>query len=64
MYISLNHEIAASGSHSFALQIDVTSLGGGSTFFGHLWGWGNNFFGQLGDNTNINRSMPLLIGPK
>jgi alpha-tubulin suppressor-like RCC1 family protein len=57
-------EIAAGGSHSFALQIDVTNIGGGSLFFGQLWGWGNNFFGQLGDNTNINQSMPLLIGPK
>ena len=26
---------------------------------GNLWVWGNNFYGQLGDNTTINRSSPV-----
>jgi alpha-tubulin suppressor-like RCC1 family protein len=29
---------------------------------GALFGWGRNNYGQLGDNTNINRSSPVLIG--
>jgi alpha-tubulin suppressor-like RCC1 family protein/translation initiation factor IF-1 len=26
-----------------------------------LWGWGNNFYGQLGQNNNIHRSSPVQI---
>lgn len=26
-----------------------------------LWGWGNNFWGQLGQNNNIHRSSPVQI---
>jgi len=29
---------------------------------GTLWAWGSNSFGQLGDNTFINRNAPLQIG--
>jgi alpha-tubulin suppressor-like RCC1 family protein len=26
---------------------------------GQLWGWGNNGFGQLADNTSVNKSSPV-----
>ena len=43
--------IAANGSiHSLALQSDGT-----------VWTWGDNFYGQLGDGTNIEKSIPEAI---
>jgi alpha-tubulin suppressor-like RCC1 family protein len=27
----------------------------------NLWSWGNNSWGQLGDNTNVNKSIPTLV---
>jgi alpha-tubulin suppressor-like RCC1 family protein len=29
---------------------------------GTLWAWGRATFGQLGDNTSINKSSPIQIG--
>ncbi len=29
---------------------------------GTLWAWGYNWFGQLGDNTNTDRSVPTRVG--
>lgn len=29
---------------------------------GSLWSWGNNFYGQLGQNNTINRSSPVQLG--
>jgi alpha-tubulin suppressor-like RCC1 family protein len=29
---------------------------------GTLWAWGDNFSGQLGDNTNITKSTPVQVG--
>ena len=29
---------------------------------GTLWGWGGGIYGQLGDGTNLNRSLPIQIG--
>jgi len=29
---------------------------------GTLWTWGNNYFGQLGDGTTINRAVPTQVG--
>jgi alpha-tubulin suppressor-like RCC1 family protein len=28
---------------------------------GTVWGWGGNFFGEIGDGTTINRSSPVLV---
>jgi alpha-tubulin suppressor-like RCC1 family protein/phosphodiesterase/alkaline phosphatase D-like protein len=42
--------IAAGGSHSFALCSDGT-----------LAAWGNNDYGQLGDNTSTSRSLPVAV---
>jgi len=43
--------IAAGGNHTVALQTD-----------GSLWAWGDNTYGQIGNNTNINQAMPVKIG--
>jgi alpha-tubulin suppressor-like RCC1 family protein len=37
--------------HTVALKTD-----------GSLWTWGSNVYGQLGDNTNTNRNMPVQVG--
>lgn len=54
-----------------------TTAGGGSTWSevtignqymvavktdGTLWSWGDNYFGQLGDNTNTPKSSPIQVG--
>ena len=47
-----NWTVVGSGSyHSFGIQADGT-----------LWAWGRNNFGQLGDNTTINRLTPVQVG--
>jgi len=50
-------------SHN-ALQTTI-SAGGGHTMVissdGNLWGWGNNFAGQVGDGTTDNHHAPVLI---
>jgi alpha-tubulin suppressor-like RCC1 family protein len=28
---------------------------------GTVWAWGNNFYGQLGDGTNVNRTTPVQV---
>ena len=43
-------DISLANSHAIAIK-------GGT-----LWGWGLNVYGQLGDGTNINRSLPIQIG--
>jgi alpha-tubulin suppressor-like RCC1 family protein len=60
----------ASGTNTWA-QVDCgTTIGGGSTATasgstaavktnGQLWMWGKNNYGQLGDNTTINKSSPV-----
>lgn len=47
--------VATGGHHTVAIKTDNPS--GGT-----LWAWGNNFYGQLGDGTNINRATPVQIG--
>jgi len=43
-------QISAGGAHSAALRA------GGSA-----WSWGRNLYGQLGDNSNTNRSSPVSV---
>lgn len=42
--------IAAGAQHSLALKSDGT-----------VWAWGNNYWGQLGDGTNINTEFPVQV---
>lgn len=35
---------------------------GGITTDGYLWMWGSNEYGQIGDDTSISRTSPVLIG--
>ena len=45
--------ISANAAHSLALKSDGT-----------VWSWGYNFYGQLGNNTTTNSSIPLqVLGP-
>ena len=48
---------AAGGSHTVARKREGLTNPGGS-----IWAWGNNFKGQLGDGTIINRLSPVQIG--
>ncbi|WP_068468395.1 PKD-like domain-containing protein [Candidatus Protochlamydia phocaeensis] len=43
--------IEAGGNFSLALKADGTA-----------WAWGDNTFGQLGNGTNINSSIPIQVG--
>lgn len=43
--------VSAGNQHSLAINAN-----------GELWGWGANFWGQLGDNTTIDRYVPIRIG--
>ncbi len=50
-----NVQVVAGNGHNIVVKSDGT-----------LWSWGNNEFGQLGDGTGTNRSLPvqvLLAGP-
>lgn len=48
-------------------QIKFVAISSGNSFSiaiakdGTLWSWGDNFYGQLGDGTKINRSYPKKI---
>ena len=42
--------VAAGEYHSLALKSDGT-----------VWGWGDNEFGQVGDNTTVSRSTPVQV---
>ena len=45
-------KISVSNTHSLAIKTDGT-----------LWSWGSNFYGELGDSTNVNnRTIPTQIG--
>jgi alpha-tubulin suppressor-like RCC1 family protein len=46
--------IFAGGSNGGEFSIGITNLG-------RLWGWGNNTFGQLGDNSVTGRATPVSV---
>lgn len=46
-------QIAAGGSTSAALRDDLTN--------NIVWVWGYNYFGQVGDGTNIDKSVPTVV---
>ena len=54
-------------SHVFGLEhmIDIAAGSRGHSIAlhsnGSLWAWGNNMFGQLGDGTQTNRSIPVQV---
>ena len=52
------YKIVKSSSGFFTTQTSVFATKTNGT----LWGWGNNQFGSVGDNTVINRSSPVQIG--
>ena len=41
-------QVACGFRHTAAIKTDGT-----------LWGWGTNYYGELGDNTAVNRSIPI-----
>ncbi|VXB27790.1 conserved hypothetical protein [Flavobacterium sp. 9AF] len=43
-------DVSDGWNHTIALKTDGT-----------LWGWGNNEYGQLGDNTTVNKPIPTQI---
>jgi len=43
-------QVSAGGNHSLGVRANGTA-----------WGWGRNIFGQLGDNTTIERSSPVSV---
>ena len=45
-----NGAIAGGGQHSLALKNDGT-----------VWTWGDNEYGQLGNNTNANSNVPVQV---
>jgi alpha-tubulin suppressor-like RCC1 family protein len=49
-YLSKVTAIAAGGNHSLALNEDK-----------QVWAWGANAFGQLGDDTNVNKDTPVQV---
>jgi alpha-tubulin suppressor-like RCC1 family protein len=42
--------ISAGENHSLAVKSD-----------GSLWAWGDNYFGQLGDGTLVNKNSPVKV---
>ena len=51
-FLEDTNDIAAGWAHSLALDVN-----------GFVWAWGNNYYGQLGDNqfSGQNSSIPLMV---
>jgi alpha-tubulin suppressor-like RCC1 family protein len=43
-------DISGGDSHSLAVSAD-----------GVVWGWGYNYYGQVGDGTKTSRSLPVQL---
>lgn len=50
MFAQCFEKVSASGFHFMAIAQD-----------GKLWGWGENNFGQLGDGTTVDKTLPTLV---
>jgi alpha-tubulin suppressor-like RCC1 family protein len=53
--LSASVAVSAGGSHSLAIENLATESG-------TVWAWGNNTYGQLGDNSTTQRNAPVRAG--
>jgi alpha-tubulin suppressor-like RCC1 family protein len=58
---SINSPIQTVGNHSFVRLYGASELYFGIKQDNECWSWGRNEFGQLGDNTVVNKSSPVRI---
>jgi len=68
--IGKSSPVVVVGSHSFTMlfaggftsaHVGYTGYGAGLKSDGSVWMWGADYFGQLGDNTGVTRSSPVLV---
>jgi|LauGreDrversion4_2_1035121.scaffolds.fasta_scaffold54190_3 alpha-tubulin suppressor-like RCC1 family protein len=54
------------GDKTFCQVSGGSGFCGGIDKYGQIWMWGDNYYGQLGDNSNVCKSTPTAIygGPK
>jgi len=53
--------VAVIGSHVFDEVIQTGSHSHGLKSNGECWSWGDNGYGQLGDNSRVHKSSPVLV---